>query len=79
MGLRTFRRLFLIATLGLAGLNSCTRDACPLDARLQAAVDKCHRRYDVKGASVAVILPDETLWRGEATFPTARWCSTRSG
>lgn len=64
MGFRNFRRPFFIASLGLAGLTSCARDAHPLEERLQAALDECLRRYDVKGASVAVILPDETLWRG---------------
>ena len=50
--------------LMLAGSASCSRDERPLEERLQAALDDCLVDSEVKGASVAVILPDETLWRG---------------
>jgi D-alanyl-D-alanine carboxypeptidase len=55
----------LIASVALAGLATCTHDSRrPLEERLQAALDNCLRRSSAKGASVAVILPDETIWRG---------------
>jgi CubicO group peptidase (beta-lactamase class C family) len=52
------------SALLLAGATSCFRDERPLEERLQATLDDCLVDSGVKGADVAVIPPDETLWRG---------------
>lgn len=59
-----FRRLLPALVFTLTGLVSCGRSERPLQARLQAALDEQLRRCGVKGASVAVILPDGTIWQG---------------
>jgi D-alanyl-D-alanine carboxypeptidase len=64
MDFRSFHQRLLIAVLALAGLVSCSRDERPLEERLQEALDERLQQCHVKGASVAVILPDESLWRG---------------
>ena len=58
--------LRILLALLAAGLAACARDARPLEERLQAAMEKRLRQYDVKGASAAVILPDGTLHRATA-------------
>lgn len=60
----TSRWPLLVAALALAGLASCARNGRAVEDRLQSALDHRLRRCESKGASVAVILPDGTLWRG---------------
>ncbi len=50
-----------ILTLMILGALSCSRDRRPLDVRLQAAIDDGLRKYDVKGASAALIFPDGSI------------------
>ncbi len=64
MSLVNRRCLPCIAVLALAGLASCVFVKRPLGQKLQSALDDRLRRCDVKGASVAVVLPDGTTWRG---------------
>jgi D-alanyl-D-alanine carboxypeptidase len=52
------------AALVIFGLPTCTLDQRPLPDKLQAALDGRLRRCEAKGASVAFMLPDGTLWRG---------------
>jgi D-alanyl-D-alanine carboxypeptidase len=56
--------LLVIGMLSFATVGSCARSGRPLNEKLQTALDERLRRCDVKGASVAVILPDGVLWRG---------------
>jgi len=42
-------------------LCSCGRDTRPLDVRIQEAITSDLRKHDVHGASVALILPDDSL------------------
>jgi hypothetical protein len=58
------RSLLVIGTLSFATVASCARNGRPLNEKLQTALDARLRHCDVKGASVAVILPDGALWRG---------------
>jgi CubicO group peptidase (beta-lactamase class C family) len=51
----------LILALVVLGATSCHRDRRPLDVRLQAALDDGLRKYDVKGASAALIFPDQSI------------------
>jgi len=51
----------LIVTLLILGATSCSRDRRPLDARLHAALSDGLRKYDVKGASAALIFPDQSV------------------
>ncbi len=62
--MRRLRLLLVIGALSFSMVGSCGRSQRPLDERLQTALDVRLRHYDVKGASVAVILPDGTIWRG---------------
>ena len=55
------RVLILILALMVLGAASCSRDRRPLDVRLQAAVDEGLRKYGVKGASAALIFPDQSV------------------
>jgi D-alanyl-D-alanine carboxypeptidase len=52
---------FLPALLMLVALPACTRDARPLDIRVGEAINEGLRKHDVKGASVALILSDDSL------------------
>jgi len=54
----------LIGALALAGLASCADNGRSVEDRLQSALDRRLHRCDAKGASVAVVFPDGTLWRG---------------
>ena len=54
----------MVGTLSFATVASCARNGCPLNEKLQAALDERLRRRDVEGASAAVILPDGTIWQG---------------
>jgi len=56
--------LLMLGALSLVTAASCARSGQPLDEKLQTALEKCLRHYDVKGASAAVILPDGYVWRG---------------
>ena len=58
------RSLLAIGTLLFATVASCARNGRPLNEKLQTALEERLRRCDVKGASVAVIFPDGTIWRG---------------
>jgi len=60
----SLRSLVVLGTVLFVTAASGARSGRPLDERLQAALDAHLRRYDVKGASAAVILPDGTFWRG---------------
>ena len=51
----------LLAALALSALCSCARDTRSLDARVNEAIAQGLRRHGVKGASVALILPDDSL------------------
>jgi len=51
---------FAVALLALVSVASCSRDARPLDERLEEALGKRLRQYGVKGASTAVILPEDS-------------------
>lgn len=64
MRFRNFHSPLLLAALALAGITVCARDTRNFEGRLQAALDKCLRRCDVKGASAAIIFPDHTHWHG---------------
>ena len=64
MSFRIFFPWHLVVALLLVCLSASCRDERPLEAQLQAALDDCLVDSGVKGASTAVILPDETLWRG---------------
>ncbi len=57
------RSLLLVAVLLVAAV-SCSRLGLVPHQRLQAALNKRVQQYDVKGASVAVVFPDGTVWRG---------------
>ncbi len=57
----TLRVSFLILTLMVLGAASCSRDRRPLDVRLQEALNDGLRKYDVKGASAALIFPDQSI------------------
>jgi len=54
-----------IVLLGLIffGVMSCTRDTRPLDARVEEALTHRLHEFDVKGTSVAIILPDGSIHR----------------
>jgi len=54
----------LVGALALAGLASGAHDGRSVGDRLQSALDGRLRRCEAKGASVAVALPEGTLWRG---------------
>ena len=56
--------LLVIGTLTFATVATCARSGRPLSEKLQTALDERLRRCDVRGASVAVVLPDSTIWRG---------------
>ncbi len=56
--------LVVLGTLSFAAVASCARSERPLNEKLQTALDERLRHCDVKGASVAVILPDGAIWRG---------------
>jgi len=47
----------------LFGIMGCSRDTRPMDEQLKEAITERLRQYDVKGASVAVILPDGSTHR----------------
>ena len=55
------RVLIFILALMVPGAAACSRDRRPLNARLQAAVDEGLRKYGVKGASAALIFPDQSI------------------
>jgi len=50
-------RLFILCAL-LAGMLSCARDTRPYETRIQEALSEGIQRFNVKGASAAVIIPD---------------------
>jgi D-alanyl-D-alanine carboxypeptidase len=57
-----FRFLFLsLAVLSGLVFCSCARETHPLEARLTEALADCLKKHDVKGASVALILADDSL------------------
>ena len=51
----------LLPAAALSAFCSCARDVRPLDARLTEAITDGLRKHDVKGASVALILSDDSL------------------
>jgi D-alanyl-D-alanine carboxypeptidase len=51
----------LIVTLAVLGAASCSRDTRPWAVRLQAALDDGLRQYGVRGASPALIFPDQKV------------------
>jgi len=57
----TLRVSILIVTPAVLGATFCSRDQRPLDVRLQAALDDGLRKYGVKGASAALIFPDQSI------------------
>jgi len=52
------RGSILIAALVILAAGSCSRDRRPLAVQLQDALDRGLRKYEVKGASAALIFPD---------------------
>lgn len=55
------RRALLALTVLVLGIANCSRDSRPLAARITEAMADDLRKHDVKGASVALILPDDSL------------------
>jgi D-alanyl-D-alanine carboxypeptidase len=53
--------LFLVTALMLLSVTSCSRDIRPLEEQLKGALDKGLRKYDVKGASAALIFPGQNV------------------
>jgi len=53
--------LFLLSAGILSAFSSCGRDTRPLDVRLTEAIADGLRKHDVHGASVALILSDDSL------------------
>lgn len=51
----------MAALLVVTLLSSCVPDRRPLDVRVNEAIDDALRRHGVKGATVALILPDDSL------------------
>ena len=51
----------LIAALAVFGAASCSRDRRPLDQQLKEALDAGLRKYEVKGASAALVFPDQSV------------------
>jgi len=50
-----------VLILMILGAAACSRDRRPLDVRFQAALDDGLRKYGVKGASAALIFPDQSV------------------
>jgi len=53
--------VFLVTSLMLVAATSCSRDTRPLEVRLPEALDNGLRKYDVKGASAALVFPDQSV------------------
>src|SRR5512137_1147452 len=64
VAMRKSRALLVIGTLLFTAIASCAWSGRPLNNKLPAVLDRRLRQFDVKGASVAVVLPDGTLWCG---------------
>lgn len=58
--MKTHRWSF-VYPLMLLGLFSCSRDRRPLEEQLQEALSSGLRKYDVKGASAALVFPDQSV------------------
>jgi D-alanyl-D-alanine carboxypeptidase len=55
------RASILIAVMALLGAASCSRDRRPFEERLRGALGDGLRKYDVKGASAALVFPDQSV------------------
>ncbi len=55
------RLLFFIIALVILGATSCSRDGRSFEEQLRGALADGLRKYDVKGASAALVLPDRSV------------------
>jgi CubicO group peptidase (beta-lactamase class C family) len=60
-------RSFLLFAVAM-GFLSCARDVRPYDVKAKEALDECLQEFNVKGASVAVVLPDGKIHRFVAGY-----------
>jgi CubicO group peptidase (beta-lactamase class C family) len=58
----------LISLALLTGILSCARDTRPYETRVQEALREGLQEFNVKGASVAVIMPDGRIYKVVAGF-----------